>query len=135
MTAAQKALDALEAANAERTQGVWFAVDVTGRKEPNDGIWIGGTSAWAVYSNAKNRARHSRDAKATALSVNLAAPLAAVVRAAMEYRDADAAIHAPRKHNPRVELWTLQADRGIARNKLFAALDAFNAAALAQGFQ
>ena len=84
-------------------------------------------------------------ANVIALGVNLSAPLAAVVRAAAEYREAQECLDVA---NGRIQAaGTAGFDDSVressvacermesARAALFAALDAFNAAALAQGFQ
>ena len=62
------------------------------------------------------------DAERMCLSVNLSAPLAAVVRAAMEYR-----VHLPTVDSTRGA--GRYSDHAVKANAMHAALDAFNAAA------
>ena len=99
MTAARKALEALEAALKASDR----RVDL--RKFPH--------------------ANH--DFRLEAIAVNLSAPLAAVVRAAMEWRDAADAFDADFSLDSAAKI-------NESEDAMRAALDAFNAAALAQGF-
>ena len=100
MSAARKALEALEAALKASDR----RVDL--RKFPH--------------------ANH--DFRLEAIAVNLSAPLAAVVRAAMEWRDVSSVPYAPLDMHHQVQINRLESN-------LYAALDALNAAALAQGFK
>lgn len=119
MTAARKALEALEAAGsvervefsvvADSLADSWYA-----RGPAHD---VEGCDDVSAYEAA------SADANRFSAAVNLSAPLAAVVRAAMEWRQR------------RTEFGWTDAERKASQSDLDAALDAFNAAALAQGFK
>ncbi len=112
MTAAQKALDALEAARDQATQRQLATINlgcVAALREDGQHLY------------AATHPAFNADVRYAVASVNLAAPLAAVVRAAMEYR-----VH-------RIEFGSTVGatyrDVRQSRNKLDAALDAFAAAA------
>ena len=141
MTAARKALDALDAALKRATPGPlgqW-----PNCKDEVFGVIGGDRETIAVFEhpdiddeddddNDFGRAVAHANAAAHVIAVNLSAPLAAVVRAAMEEREA---IRSQLEGSPfggPVDPFNGSAAK--ARRALDAALDAFNAAALAQGF-
>lgn len=136
MSAARKALEALEAARSDATGGAWQVNEGASfyhGKRRVDEYYVYSPSVCDDVGIASSvidptdGTPSKPNADLIALSVNLSAPLAAVVRAAMEYRDAWAAFVAFRgAETHRVLL--------LRRAAQFAALDAFDAAARAQGF-
>lgn len=132
MDAARKALEALEEAGKAATDRPWghgdgccgpfldfqeaspeWDVNWNGRSA----LWLGGTV-------------DEKDRAFIVAAVNLSAPLAAVVRAAMDWREV---YKTPCKERAKAHR-RYSANLADERAKVFAALDAFNAAAAAQGF-
>lgn len=116
MSAAEKALAALEAAGKAATPGPWTAE--TWVEQDGDG-WVA-RGPLRRDENDDDREPDGpshllaqNDADLMALAVNLSAPLAAVARAAMAYR----------------HKYMHTAERCAGRDALFAALDALEAAA------
>lgn len=132
MSAARKALDALDAATSKATPPMWYPV---GRMTEEESLQIGGVDPHIASDSGTTVADYisERNAECACLSVNLAAPLAAVVRAAMAER---AAIKEELEGSPfGGPIDPFNGARAKTRHALDAALDAFNDAAAAQGFQ
>lgn len=133
MSAAAKALDALEAAG-KAAKLPWIATD-----DPSDGC------CWDAHveTEAKDRRGMAEDSIADAatravadliaLAVNLSAPLAAVARAAMDWRKAAYYVKAERNSASKQGLWQAKSMEAATRSNLFSALDALEAAAAEGG--
>ena len=134
MDSAQKALDALAAAGNQASARPWSNEEVPthiGSCHMIGPFLPRGTvgSAACIYVDHRGVGCESPKAvmlRATAdlidAAVNLSAPLAAVVRAAMEYR-----VHLPTVDSTRGA--GRYSDHAVKANAMHAALDAFNAAA------
>lgn len=127
MSAAEKALAALEAAGKAATPRPW-------RRgmpacECADDVADGETSV--MLPGGECIVPHASDDNANLIfhSVNLSAPLAAVARAAMAWRKAAYYVKAERETDSRLGLWQAESLEAATRSKLFAALDALEAAA------
>ena len=132
MSAAAKALDALEAAGKAATPGPLTNSGLIVRTEA-------GCQLVAEHFAQHNIVRGDpvtigrANAALHVAAVNISAPLAAVARAAMDWRKAAYYVKAESESASKLGLWKAKSMEAATRSNLFSALDALEAAAAEGG--
>ena len=144
MSAAEKALAALEAAGKAATPRPWWipasnvhrvlagpeaAPTTLVVEHPREDAHFGSRRVSYEFDDTDDGTRSASDRLLIVAAVNLSAPLAAVARAAMAYRNAEAALDDSHRNTPDADRALLWSDRYVALAALFSALDALEAAA------
>ena len=132
MSAAAKALDALEAAGKAATPGPLIQ-DGRFVEVDRDGDFISEHFAQHNIVRGDPVTIGRANAALHVAAVNLSAPLAAVARAAMDWRKAAYYVKAESESASKLGLWKAKSMEAATRSNLFSALDALEAAAAEGG--